>query len=91
MSPSRRQGPLTETEQKWRSSFDHKLKTLQGNAAFQTAFLDPIQLELADKLLKDTAILLHSLTGAIRGRKGFACAFFRRPNRDNSRRWPAFQ
>ena len=67
MTSTRHQGPLTESEQKWYSAFEHKLKSLQGNAGFQTAFLDPIQQELAAKLLKEHSHLASLAYGGYPG------------------------
>ncbi|MEW5785899.1 MAG: YlmH/Sll1252 family protein [Bacillota bacterium] len=63
----RRPGPLTESEKKWRQALIRKVESLSGKEAFQTAFLDPLQLEIAAALLRDYPHLSTTVFGGYSG------------------------
>ncbi|MBS3942776.1 MAG: photosystem II S4 domain protein [Dethiobacter sp.] len=62
MNRSRPRPPLTEAEKKWRQEFIRKLQSV-GDCGFETAFLDPLQLELAQEALKDFQELSYTIFG----------------------------
>ncbi len=67
MSSSRLRGPLTDSERKWREQFIRKVEAIKGNGEMQTAFLDPLQLELAEGALQETPHLSYSVFGGYGG------------------------
>jgi len=62
LNRSRPRPPLTEAEKKWRQEFTRKLESA-GACSFETAFLDPLQLELAQEALKDFPDLSYTIFG----------------------------
>ncbi len=54
---------LTEEEKRWQQHFERKLDKVAGNRTYTTAFLDPRQLELAEKVLRQKNDLSYTLYG----------------------------
>lgn len=63
MNSTRLRGPLTEAEKKWRQEFINQVQSMQGRAVLETPFLDPLQLELAQKVLEDYRDLSYTAFG----------------------------
>lgn len=54
---------LTEEEKKWQQHFERRLEEVEGNRTYTTAFLDPRQLELAEKVLRQKSGLSYTVYG----------------------------
>ena len=67
MTRSRRRSPLTESEKQWQQQFSRKLQSLGEKGSDETAFLDPLQLELAEAVLHDTPGLSYTGYGGYPG------------------------
>ncbi len=67
MSSNRFRGPLSESEKQWRDQFLRKLESLSGREDYQTAFLDPLQQELAETVLQGTADWSYTVYGGYPG------------------------
>jgi RNA-binding protein YlmH len=62
-----RHTPLTENEKQWRCQFARRVQSVTGEGGFQTAFLDPLQLELAEAVLREEAHLAYTVYGGYPG------------------------
>lgn len=54
---------LTEEEKRWQQDFERRLEEVSGNRSHTTAFLDPRQLELAEKVLRQKNDLSYTVYG----------------------------
>jgi hypothetical protein len=55
--------PLSDSEKQWLQNFERKLGELHSREAYNTAFLDPRQLELAEAALKKMASYSYIVYG----------------------------
>lgn len=70
----RTRGPLTESEHQWCREFEDKLQALNYGKGYQTAFLDPLQQELAAVVLGQKEGLSYAVYGGYPGAER-ACLF----------------
>lgn len=59
--------PLSDSEKQWQQHFERKLESVVGSSSFNTAFLDPRQLELAEAAIHKKAALSYTVFGGYPG------------------------